>query len=335
MRIFADSHPKAQVRNFCRVHRLNHYGLANRGCSQILNHILSIPDLKWAGQQPPAYRLSIDMRGVNQPFLIFPHDEPADEAAAFCREFNLPQNALDSIITHLCGNGQGSSGKIQSMCTRREPKKTLFTFFINTEDGEKHRIDISNKDSPQSAARMIRQSFCLETTPRESDACNSAKVEALMKEQLEKIAKQSVEPDPKVFDGNDLFAILGLQKAAETANPKELKAAFKKLSLMYHPDKCQKCSTQQKSEAQDRFIKVAHAYETLTDPALRGQYLRTRNQNNPQMQQQQQPSMHRAMQVYQNVFHVKAGQAFMVGGISVSLGAGAHFNVNGVQVVAV
>ena len=63
LRVFADTHPKAQVRRFCRSYRLPFDG---RACVQILSHVLQVPDLRWAGQQPPAYSLTVDMAGVDR-----------------------------------------------------------------------------------------------------------------------------------------------------------------------------------------------------------------------------------------------------------------------------
>jgi len=53
----------------------------------------------------------------------------------------------------------------------------------------------------------------------------------------------------------------------EGATPSEIKKAYRKLSLFYHPDK-----NAGNSEAQDMFIKVAKAHEVLTDEATRENY---------------------------------------------------------------
>src|SRR5690349_21666821 len=61
------------------------------------------------------------------------------------------------------------------------------------------------------------------------------------------------------------YKILGVKKDATEA---EIKKAFKKLSLKYHPDK----NKDNPEEAKKKFIEVANAYETLTDPDKRKIY---------------------------------------------------------------
>lgn len=63
----------------------------------------------------------------------------------------------------------------------------------------------------------------------------------------------------------DYYKILGIKR---NASEREIKKAFKKLSLKYHPDK-----NKDKSEwAKNMFIKVANAYEVLSDPEKRKIY---------------------------------------------------------------
>jgi len=71
-------------------------------------------------------------------------------------------------------------------------------------------------------------------------------------------------------DGNprNLYAVLGVAQDAEAA---AIRRAYRKLSLMYHPDK------NPAPEARAQFVEVAEAYETLRDPAARQAY--DRNQS--------------------------------------------------------
>jgi len=62
----------------------------------------------------------------------------------------------------------------------------------------------------------------------------------------------------------DYYEILGVTK---TASLKDIKQAFRKLALKYHPDK-----NLDDPKAEDRFIEIAQAYETLSDPILRLKY---------------------------------------------------------------
>ncbi len=69
----------------------------------------------------------------------------------------------------------------------------------------------------------------------------------------------------QILSKEDYYKILGVKR---TATEQEIKKAFKKLSLKYHPDK-----NKDKSEwAKNMFIKVANSYEVLSDPEKRKVY---------------------------------------------------------------
>lgn len=63
----------------------------------------------------------------------------------------------------------------------------------------------------------------------------------------------------------DYYRILGIQKNADDS---QIKKAFKKLSLKYHPDK----NRDNEEAAKKEFVKVAKAYEVLIDPENRKVY---------------------------------------------------------------
>jgi len=63
---------------------------------------------------------------------------------------------------------------------------------------------------------------------------------------------------------NDHYAILGLTKTASSA---EIKAAYRKLVKIYHPDK-----NPNSYEAVEKFRQIQLAYETLIDPIARSKY---------------------------------------------------------------
>lgn len=67
-----------------------------------------------------------------------------------------------------------------------------------------------------------------------------------------------------VICGKNYYKVLGVSKRA---NEKEIKKAYRKLSRMYHPDK-----NQGDKEAQEKFVEVANAYESLSDKEKRRVY---------------------------------------------------------------
>ena len=61
----------------------------------------------------------------------------------------------------------------------------------------------------------------------------------------------------------DFYALLGVTK---TATDREIKRAFRKLALKYHPDK------NKSKTAEEKFREIAEAYDTLSDPEKRKKY---------------------------------------------------------------
>ena len=64
----------------------------------------------------------------------------------------------------------------------------------------------------------------------------------------------------------DYYSILGLSK---NAKPKDIKSAYRKLALQFHPDKV---PDEEKEEAEDKFIQVSEAYAVLSDVEKRKIY---------------------------------------------------------------
>ena len=62
----------------------------------------------------------------------------------------------------------------------------------------------------------------------------------------------------------DYYEILGVQK---NSSEDEIKQAYRKLALKYHPDK-----NKGNAEAEEKFKEATEAYEILRDPKKRAQY---------------------------------------------------------------
>lgn len=67
----------------------------------------------------------------------------------------------------------------------------------------------------------------------------------------------------------DYYSILGVDK---NATPDQIKSAFRKLAVKYHPDKQAGKSDAEKKVAEDKFKEINEAYETLSDPQKRQEY---------------------------------------------------------------
>ena len=62
----------------------------------------------------------------------------------------------------------------------------------------------------------------------------------------------------------DYYKILGVQK---TANDQQIKKAYRKLAIKYHPDK-----NKDDKQAQQKFKEISQAYSVLSDPQQKKQY---------------------------------------------------------------
>ena len=67
----------------------------------------------------------------------------------------------------------------------------------------------------------------------------------------------------------DYYEVLGVQK---NASADELKSAYRKLALKYHPDRQVGKSEAEKKEAEEKFKEAAEAYDVLSDPDKRSRY---------------------------------------------------------------
>src|SRR5664280_1513299 len=62
----------------------------------------------------------------------------------------------------------------------------------------------------------------------------------------------------------DFYEVLGLEKGA---SEDQIKKAFRKLAIKYHPDK-----NQGDKEAEEKFKEINEAYQVLSDPQKKAQY---------------------------------------------------------------
>ena len=67
----------------------------------------------------------------------------------------------------------------------------------------------------------------------------------------------------------DYYEVLGVNK---NANADELKKAYRKIALQYHPDRQQNKSDAEKKDAEEKFKEAAEAYNVLSDPDKRARY---------------------------------------------------------------
>ena len=65
------------------------------------------------------------------------------------------------------------------------------------------------------------------------------------------------------------YDILGVDK---NASEKDIKKAFRQLSLKWHPDKWVDKSEKEQKEAEEKFKKISEAYSVLSDPDKRANY---------------------------------------------------------------
>ena len=77
----------------------------------------------------------------------------------------------------------------------------------------------------------------------------------------------------------DLYELLGVNK---NASEDEIKSAYRKMALKYHPDRYASASEQEKKSAEEKFKEINHAYEVLSDKTKRGNYDRFGNEDGPQ-----------------------------------------------------
>lgn len=69
--------------------------------------------------------------------------------------------------------------------------------------------------------------------------------------------------------GNDYYKILGVEK---DATPDQIKKAYRKIAIKYHPDKWGDAPETERKDAEEKFKKAAEAYSVLSDADKRSRY---------------------------------------------------------------
>ncbi|GAB5365955.1 hypothetical protein AAMO2058_001102900 [Amorphochlora amoebiformis] len=78
---------------------------------------------------------------------------------------------------------------------------------------------------------------------------------------------------PKSANLDDYYALLGLSATHMTSSEEQIRTAYRKISLTYHPDKA---APEEREEAEQLYKAMQEAYDTLIDPARRRIYDSTR-----------------------------------------------------------
>lgn len=81
--------------------------------------------------------------------------------------------------------------------------------------------------------------------------------------------KQKAEVMLRRSKRKDLYAVLGVTSDATEA---EIKTAYKKSALKYHPDRHSSKSEEEKAEAEKQFKSIGEAYEVLSNPEKKARY---------------------------------------------------------------
>ena len=71
------------------------------------------------------------------------------------------------------------------------------------------------------------------------------------------------------MEKRDYYEVLGVSK---NVTPEELKKAYRKKAIEYHPDRQQGKSEAEKKEAEEKFKEAAEAYDVLSNPEKRARY---------------------------------------------------------------
>jgi hypothetical protein len=114
-------------------------------------------------------------------------------------------------------------------------------------------------------------------TDVEDTAENDAPLEPQIEEESEEIKKAREKKKAKFLAAKggkkgNYYALLGLEEKEMDATKEEIKKAYRKISLVAHPDKCLTSDPVEKLEAEENFKRIQEAYEHLSDERKRRIY---------------------------------------------------------------
>jgi len=103
----------------------------------------------------------------------------------------------------------------------------------------------------------------------------------------------------------------------------EIKKAYKKLAVLYHPDKHHNSSDEEKANAESKFKEIAEAYDILMNPE------KINNNNNTNFRR----THINPNDLFNQFFNMNIGNIGDIHNIG-NIGSGMHININGLNIGA-